>query len=110
MAEIGDIWYRYEDIRYAPMLDEYEHPCGVGRVAVDAHEFRVQKVTPRGVRLTHMWGGSWSRFVLFDSRKRFACATKDEALASFVRRKQRQIAILSAQLDRAKCALSMVQS
>jgi hypothetical protein len=112
MSAVGDIWYRYEDVRCAPMWDEFEHSFGTGRVAVELREYRVVKVTNRGVRLTYAFYGTWSwtRFVLFDSRKRFACATKEEAFASFVRRKQRQVAILTAQLDRAKCALALAET
>jgi acetolactate synthase regulatory subunit len=42
------------------------------------------------------------RFVRFDARKRYACPTKREALVSFVARKNRQVSILSSQIERAR--------
>jgi len=46
------------------------------------------------------------RHVLFDSRKKFACPSKEEALKSFIARKSRQCLILDTQLGRARKAAS----
>lgn len=90
MAEIGDIWIRWVDMLYED-----------GEVRLIAIPYTVRKVTPCGVRLGD------NRFVLNESRKRFACKTSEEALDSFVIRKKRQCAILRGQLQRAERALEI---
>jgi hypothetical protein len=47
------------------------------------------------------------KFVLLTAKKQYACATKEEALTSFLARKERQIKILEANLERAKRALAL---
>ncbi len=91
-------WYRYEDVRYASSLDEWERPVGEGSSGMHLSEFPVLRETPCGVWLegAGIYGGN--RFVLRDARKRYACPTTAEALASFQARKERQKRILSAQL------------
>ena len=83
--EEQEIWYRYEDIQYAPPLDEFETVCGECQVVVNLSEFVVVKKTPKGVWLRplyptlHLFSDD-KRFVLRDARKQFACPTKQEAL------------------------------
>lgn len=48
-----------------------------------------------------------TRFVLLESRKRFACPTKEEALESFIARKEKQISIYNSKLKRAKESLEI---
>ena len=108
---MSDLWYRYEDIRYAPPLDEFDMPIGGGSVGIMLREYRVVKATPRGVWLEH---DNWlfdpePKFVLQDSRKRFACPTIIEAKESFIARKNKQIRILAEQLSNAKDALAKMQ-
>jgi len=90
MAELGDMWTRWEDILYED-----------GEVRLIPVNYSVRRVTPQGVRLDN------GRFVLNESRKRFACKTSEEALNSFVIRKRHQCAILRAQLRRAETALEL---
>ena len=90
MAEIGDMWTRWIDVLYAG-----------GEVQIIPIPYRVIKVTPCGVRL------ETGKFVLNNSRKRFACKTSEEALSSFVIRKRHQCAILRTQLRRAEEALEL---
>lgn len=99
---VGDTWYRFEDVLYAAPLDEYEIPIGPSRLEVKLRRYTVTKVTPKGVRLD-----GW-RFVLTDAGKKFACPTEDAALVSFIARKQRQLKILRAQVQRAERALAHV--
>ena len=106
-----DLWYRYEDIRYAPPLDEFDEPIGDGSVGIMLREYRVVKDTPKGVWLEH---DNWlfdpePKFVLRDARKRFACPTITEAKESFFARKNSQIRILTEQLSNAKDALAKMQ-
>jgi len=89
------------------MADENGFAFGTGRTCVELRTFVVAKVTPRGVRLTFNPSSfaGWSRLVLNNSRKQFACPTKAEAFESFRQRKMRQIAILKSKLNRAIDAL-----
>ena len=49
------------------------------------------------------------KFVNMEAKKRFACPTEKEALQSFIARKNRQISILSHQLDVAKRAREIAE-
>lgn len=109
-----EIWYRYEDVHYAPPLDEYENPCGEGTVEVHLREFKVLKRTPKGVWLVLNYNGyvtsDYRRFVLLDARKQYACPTKEKAIQSFIARKNRQISIYEHRVFRAKKALNIVKA
>lgn len=102
--QVGDTWYRYDDIRYAAPLDEYENPRGPGRVAVELRSYQIQRVTPKGVWLSRYFGAP--RFVRLSARKRFAYPTPEEALESFMARKTRQLSILRAQAEKVERALA----
>lgn len=104
--QVGDTWYRYEDRRYAS-LDEWDDVYSV-RVALEMSTFTVQKVTPKGVWLTNRWMAP--RFVLMEARKRFAHPTKEEALTSIKARKERQIGILSKQLENARRVIALANA
>ncbi len=109
-----EIWYRYNDVHYAPPLDELYRPCGKGQVKLELREFKVLRHTPKGVWLVYLIG-TWTggeedkRFVLRDSRKRYACPTKEEALVSYTARKKSQVSKLRAQLSSAEEALGLVE-
>lgn len=104
MVQVGDIWYRYEDVQYAASLDEFDNPVGVGRLAVNERQYQVVKVTPKGVRLNN------GRVVLDSSNKKFACPTQKLAKESFIKRKERQVSILSRQLERAQKSIQLVKN
>ncbi|WP_315127330.1 hypothetical protein [Comamonas antarctica] len=101
-AQVGDRWYRYEDVAYASPLDEYDRPTGPGQLRVHCREYEVVKVTPCGVRL------DIGRYVSASSRKRFAHATKEDAKNSFILRKSAQLRIYSARCARAEQAIRLV--
>ena len=103
MAQVGDTFYRYEDRRYAPMLDEFDNPSGPGCLAVELKTYLVTKTTPCGVWLQ-------DRFVNQQRVKQFAHASKTEALAAFFARKARQIRILRKQLADAQKAVVLANS
>ena len=98
-----EYWYRYEDVQYASPLDEDGFAIGKGDLRIELRQYRVLRVTPRGVQLEA--GYRAGRFVLNDSRKRFACSTKEEALVSFIARKTRQVGIYHARLKQAEKVL-----
>jgi hypothetical protein len=101
--KVGDTFYRYEDRRYAPMLDEFDNPAGPGRVAVDLQIYCVTKITPCGV-----WLGD--RFVNQQRVKQFAHSTKEAAHAAFLARKARQASILQKQLSDVKRAIALANA
>jgi hypothetical protein len=94
-------WFRYEEVHYAPPIDEWDSPCGEGRIELRLFAFNVAKETPKGVRLDN------GRFVRTSARKRYACPTQAEALESFISRKNRQRRILKAQLKSVDTAISL---
>ncbi len=82
-------WYRFED----QIWIDYD---GVRNVSVYLTKFVVTKHTLKGVWLEY--GFEKDKFVLKNSRKRFACPTVEEAKISFLARKQSQLCILEAQV------------
>ncbi len=104
------VLYRYQDVRYAAPLDEFDNPCRLGgTVEVELSYFAIEKRTPKGawVRLCFYnkqtrqlsdWRCTERRFVLLTAHKKFACETKAEAMTSFLARKKRQLQILKSQV------------
>lgn len=90
--------YRYEDVAHAT---EFKWDLDV---RVYLHEYPVKKETRKGYWIDECFGNL--KWVSKTSRKRFAHPTIEEARKSFRKRKERQIAILTARLKRAKAALS----
>lgn len=85
--------YRYEDRMFSEMS-----------VMLVEYAFPILKHTKCGVWIEVFWQ---KRFVNLNSRKRYACPTKQEALASYHARKRRQVGILRHQLKRAEAALTL---
>ena len=90
------VFYRYQESMHAE--------CSV---RLDLHEYVILKTTKHGAWID-VWGVK--KFVKLDARKRYACPTKEEALASFRARKQRQIKLLRAQLTKAETALNLSEA
>lgn len=100
----AELFYRYEDVQYAPSLDEYDNPIrGSGALRVHLREYRVLKHTPCGVQL------DIGRFVNTQRRKQFAHATKEAAKEAFIARKTRQADIHQARVNRAVKAIRIIQ-
>lgn len=89
------MWYRYVDGRHAPPLNEWDEPAGKGSAYIHCYEYRVLKYTPKGAWIDNY---GTRRFVLASARKRYAHATKDDALVAFKERKRRQLWILKNQV------------
>lgn len=104
--QVGDTWYRYEDRRYGSVneFDEVDHVY----VKLQMTDFKVTKVTPKGVWVS-AGGMCTPRFVLLTANKRYAAPSKEEALASLLARKARQMRILETQLGHAKSAVTLAQ-
>lgn len=88
------------------MTDLYRYSNGTGdRIVLEV--FPVLRHTPAG-KWIDVYGVQ--KFVLDKSHKRYACETKEMALASFIARKQRQLRILRGQLKGAEAALAVAQN
>lgn len=95
-----EVWYRYDYTAPYPGVE------------IHLQEYPVLKKTPKGVRLD-IWFGykpekEKGKFVLFDSTKRYACPTIEEAKASFIARKEKQLKILKNQIRDIECALKLI--
>lgn len=103
MADL--VYYRYDDLRRSDgCIDECgEWVSGTSYTTVVLHTFQVSRKTPKGAWLVS------GRFVLDGSGKRWAHATKELALESFIARKKRQALILESQLVGAKTALKIAE-
>lgn len=104
IANVGDVWFRYEQRTYGS-VDEFDILIST-RHELELMEFKVAKVTPKGVWLERYLG---NRFVRASGRRRFAHPTKEAALESFRQRKLSQISILQAQLRVAQTMLARAQ-
>lgn len=111
-----EVWYRYEQRDLAAPFDETGRMPG--RTTVELLTFEVVRRTPKGAwiarlfRTSNEFGGGGGfrgaeRFVLASARRRYACPSRDEAMASFVARKRRQIAVYEARIARARVALML---
>lgn len=103
----SDTWYRFEDHRVAPPVDEYDNPIGSSTLEVNLRTFTLLRRTPKGVWLTSSYGGP--RFVLNGATKCYACPTVEAALESFTARKNKQARILRRRADDADDAVYEAQ-
>ena len=107
-------FYRYEAVSYADIDHdgEYVRPR-IPNVEIVLTDFNLHKETLKGywIGYGHPDNGlqSHSRWVSKTARKRYAYPTKEEALTNYIKRTERRIGILKAQLlhveiglDRAK--------
>lgn len=99
-------YYRLSDCLVSAGVDEWDNPLGPPNVHVYTQEYEVVGTTPKGV-----WINAYGqrRFVLSTARKRFACSTLEEAKASFIARKKRQLKILNRQVANVERSLEVVE-
>lgn len=98
-----ELRYRYEDYlesNYDPW-DDIHYPA---TVRVHLRTFLVERKTPCGVWINDGWR---DRFINNNTKKQFACATKEEAAISFRARKKAQIKLLQSRLSHAETALAL---
>lgn len=98
-------WHRVTFQCYASSVDEFDRPYGTGTISLIYHQFEVVKETPKGVWLDIGFGEK--KFVLKSSKRQWASPTKDVAMQKFIRRKQRHVAILKAQIYNIERALAL---
>ena len=104
-------FYRYEEVSYASMDHdgEYYSPI-IPDVRVVLKTYNLHKETPKGYWIGHVYYAPEylrgnSRWVSKTGRKRFAYPTKEEAMTNFIKRTERRVKILKAQLLRAEIRL-----
>ena len=71
------------------------------------YKYKIIRRTEKGVWINNY---GEEKFVLLTARKKFACETQAKALTSFIARKNKQIQILSDQLEHAKNGLTFAES
>jgi hypothetical protein len=94
--------YRYQEQSYSNGVDQFDDSLPSYQLKVNLHKYQIIKETPKGVWIKRNY--IKDKFILLTAKKKFACRTKEEALESFIARKNRQIEILSGQLEIAKLA------
>jgi hypothetical protein len=107
-----EMFYRYEDVSYA-VLSNAETESWTSQLRVELREYPVLRRTPKGVWIDvgpQCFGYAHPRFVLLSARKRFACASIEEARESFRARKRRQASIYEARARRARQALALLET
>lgn len=100
------VFYRIEDARVSVTVDA-DRELYESRIQLYLRKYKVLKTTRCGVWLDLGFGGK--RFVLTNARKKFACATLEEAKESFRARKERQIGILQTRINQIKEGLRQCQ-
>ena len=98
--------YRYTDTHWRDWDPYEERHVGLPHHEIGCLTYAVLKETPKGFWIDY---GGEKKFVLNDSRRRFAHRTQAEALTSFIARKQAQVRILKSQLKAAEAALWLAQ-
>ena len=100
-------YYRVEETTYSAGCDEWGDPLPGGPTCTNLCKFEVVKRTPQGVWLDI--GDIDLKLVLNHWNKRYACPTIEEAKASFVARKRRQIRLAESTIARAKEAMRYME-
>jgi len=104
-------FYRYEAVSYASMDHDGEYVMPrYPNVKLELREYELHKETPKGywIGYGYPWDGllkGHSRWVSKTARKRFAYPTKEEALTNYIKRTERRVKILKAQLLRSEIGL-----
>lgn len=101
------VWHRIEDRAYAPASDEGGFSILPPHIELSHYKYTVLKATPKGVWLD--LGPCGRRFVLRSSKRQFASPTFEQAKEKFWQRKQRQLQILNAKVQRVKVALDKLE-
>jgi len=103
-----NVFYRYIDSAQHG-VDEWGDLIGVYKINITCHKYSILSKTPKGtwIRADNTKG---KRFILDDARKKWAHPTKTAALTSFIRRKECQVSILTAQLKQAEHALKKAKN
>lgn len=103
--KIDDVFYRYDETNFVG-----------GDVRIYLSKYYVVKLTPKGVKINSDKIDSkfifheHTKFIGNDWIKKYAHNNKEDALKSFVKRKERQLTILRSQINNVKRALNLVNT
>ncbi|MGJ4945154.1 hypothetical protein ACQR1W_31655 [Bradyrhizobium sp. HKCCYLS1011] len=95
------VLWRCEAQRYSYVIDADADRYGVTAPELQMTWYAITRRTPKGAWIS-------GRFVLLTAHKRWACPTQEEAIESFIARKQKHIRILMSNLKRAEEELALV--
>jgi len=106
-------FYRYEAVSYASMDHdgEYYSPR-IPNVNIVLSEFNLHRETPKGYWIGYGTLDSFhgdSRWVSKTAKKRYAYPTKEEAMTNYIKRTERRMKILKAQLLRVEIGLGIAK-
>lgn len=101
----GPFYYRVEDYRTAPPVDEFDNPYGPSEQNLRVRKFKILKETKKGVWIEIQTG--YPRFVNGTTRKQFASPTLEKAYESYIARKRSQLRILSQQAKWAEIGIRL---
>lgn len=113
-------YYRFQEISYAPPLDEFENPVGEGGVIIELQTYLVTKKTPKGVKIRRAYktskGGGGQRVAYSNVEKqvtnthikRYAHPTIEEAKEAFIARKKKEKSIYDARSRKMTKLLKMI--
>lgn len=102
-----DVLWRVDAKSYSYVVDPEQEIYGVTAPRLEMTWWKVARWTRCGARL------EWGKFVILDdkiSRRRWACRTQAEALASYIARRERQISLLKGQLRYAEQELALAKA
>ncbi len=95
----ADVLWRCEAKRYSVVIDADADLYGVSDPQIELTWWHARR-TPKGAWVCN-------RFVLLTARKKWAANSEAEAIESFIARRQKQIRILTKQLQRADAELAL---
>lgn len=102
-----EVLYRFQEGRYSNGVDEWDNPYPGYTLRVRLIEYPIIKRTPKGAWIKPFMEPR--KFVLLTARKKFACATVEEALESFKARKNIYISILLSRVHMAEEAIKLAE-
>lgn len=102
----GEMAYRFGNHQISAGVNEFDNPLGPGQTHIYCNDYEVLSHTPKGFWISYLGG---KRFVLKDAKKCFVHLTQQAALESFIKRKYRQISILSSQIRSAETAIRLAK-
>ena len=105
-------FYNYTVTTYASGLDEYGDCYPSSSSTLELNKFFLVKESDKTWCVVAEWDNNsrHKHYIRKSSRKKFAYPTIEEAANGFLMRKNRQIEILTGQLDRAKNARYLIQN
>jgi len=107
--------YRYEHRNYASVDPYDDYGTSSSFASLELKEYPILSYTPYGFWIEEYPGGRYhfsgkcKRWVAINTRKQFAGITKEIALESFIKRKEKHIRIVEARLRLVKDALEIAK-